>query len=303
MRYVYEDNDEGLTVVNALNKAIESLKNYPEARQAYVTSENHIIAESNWRPDMLKSLLIALRMQKELLEKLSSDQYTEKAFEEAENVAVEAASTIVDIVKSNPDELNNFLKAQEKFISSYKVMAESASHYIPVVLEFINAEIAILEKEVCIAAITKSHTTIINALQAAIPVLQKYPEALKAFTKAENAFLSVRHSNEWGRTLLKSHILLLKAHRAILHVLDYNASEAAYKEYAASAMTIIEERRELYGKLRNSPGKRKLAYSVKSLTKNFTEFLKNPTINMPKYQHYLDNQITLLETTPLSDLE
>jgi hypothetical protein len=296
MPYTCDGNNEDTSsIIHALSNAIDSLKDYPEACTAYLAAENLAIRESKWIPDMLNSLLIALKMQKELLETLTPDQYGAKAFEEVEKVTIEAAGTITEIIKNNPTELKNFLEAQQKFRDSYNIMLEVPLGGIAAVVEFINTEIALLEKIIHITAVSESHKAIIDSIQAMIPVLQKYPEALGAFLTAEKVFLETRHADEWGETLLKSHILLLKAHRATLPLLNYTADTEAYTKYATSVMAIIDERKDIYSKLKNCPGKQQIGDSLQLFTEHFTHFLANPSENLHLYTEFLDTEISQLE--------
>jgi hypothetical protein len=294
-----------MAVVHVLEEAIKALKDYPEALDAYFSAEKKAIIEHRWVPDLLSSLLFTLKTQCTILDTIKRNPNAYKVLEYAESIALEASTTVLRIAKVNPPALEKYLNAQREFYASYNDTLEWPFDNVYALRNFIIAEIEVLEnKELVDKAIHKAHSAIVKAIKAALKSLEEYPEALIAFLKAERASLETTGDVGLAQSLLDSHVLMLKAHRAMLNI--YDASPNSYKVFTEMATLTLDTRKEIYNKIRNPDAKKLLEGSLAALNIYYKNMLRTPTENIDVFRNFLDNEIARLqeiEKIPMAEME
>lgn len=301
-------NTTSTAIIHALSNAIQSLEDYPHARDAFEAAEKKALTEEKWMPDMVNALLLTLKAQKTMLKTLKMEMNTEKSFEEIERTALHAIDTIIRIAKVDPCELRKFLHAKRKFCDAYNELLETPLDNLNAIQDFISAEIAVLEnKELKEKAIYKAHKAIVKAIKAAIVALEEYPDALQAFLTAEKAFLQTRQEDTLTWPLLDSHILLLKTQKAMLHILDYNAPKQSFESFAEAAIRVLNSRQQIYRKLQDSPAKQKIEESLQAFREEYHRFFSSPVEHLQSFKDFLDAEIARFEgeniTESLPELE
>lgn len=293
-----EVDEAKMAVVCALKEAINSLNAYPDALNAYFEAEKKALREYRDIPGMLNSLLITLKAQQTLVGSLKIDSGSYEALQEAENEAIEAAKTVIRIIKSNNIELERFLNAQSNFYNSYKEFLEKPLDNINALYDFLSAEIAVLEnKDLKDKAVNSAHRAVLNAMKSSLSALESYPQALSAFLKAEKDSLESKTEVGMTKSLLDTHILLLKAQKAMLQT--YHANTEAYHAFDAAEQLALNTRKGILERLKNPSLKGAFQQFLQKFEERYYKLLENPDCTVTDLQNFLDKEIIQLQTTSM----
>lgn len=289
-----------LLAVNALKEAIAALKPYPNALNAYLSAERKTLMDARWIPDTLQSTLIALQTQRNILGTIRRDRDSFNLVLDAENIALDASSTIIRMAKHNPEVLQQFLYEQQRFYAAYSDSFERPN--IQSLYNFIEAEITVLEnEELKKRIVNNAHHAIMKAIKEALLSLNKYPEALTAFQSAEQTYLETKKENELSQSLIDSHVLLLKAHKSLISI--YKAHPESYKNFVDTAFLTLKNRNEIYHQLNDNITKTILMHSLILFEERYITFLNNPATNMEPFRDFLHDEIQQLQKINLSEPE
>lgn len=179
----------GMVAMDALKEAIEALGKHPEALDHYGVEQARTFAAHRKPAAVLNALLSVLKAQRTAVKALKhalNPQHEHAMCEKTESLAVDAAITILKLIKEDPGALKRFMKEQQDFYNSYEELLEQPLEDIQALRSYVSAEIkALNDKKAEESASVKAHRAVIEAINLSLSSLEHYPEVLAELLRDE----------------------------------------------------------------------------------------------------------------------